>query len=131
MTEKILKEYFDGVVSAEVLNEDLIGTVETHKNGSNYKIIDYKSDADFIVTGNHLIKLCNDALNNKINIANLRIMAFALEASDYFIWDTNTKDGARVGEVIDNWSSPKPGAPLSREYVQHSAYYLETGTNKE
>ena len=131
MTEKIVKEYFEGIVSADALINDLIGTVETQKDTSHYKIVDYKSDEEFIVTSKHLIKLCNDVLNENININDLTTLAFALEASDYFIWDTNTKDGERVGEVIFNWSSPEISTPLTKKYVMHCAYFLETGTNKE
>ncbi len=131
MTEKNLKEYFEGTASANTLVDDLIGTVETKRGTSHYKIIDYKNDKEFIVTSKHLIKLCNDVLNEKINITDLTTIAFALESSDYFSWNTDTKDGSRVGEVIFNWSSPEIGTPLSKMYVMHCAYYLETGTNKE
>ena len=130
MKEQVLKEYFDGTISADKLSDDLIGTVEVKGAIANYNIINYKSDADFVVTSKHLIKLCKDVLDKRIKLADLRAIAFSLRCSDFFTWDSDTTDGGRVDEIIFNWESPEINTPTTKEYIMVCATYLETGKNK-
>ncbi|HRD39510.1 MAG TPA: hypothetical protein PLC65_12825 [Bacteroidia bacterium] len=130
MTEKILKDYFEGTVTAEALSIDLVGTTETKGTIRTHNIEDFKSDSEFVVTTQHIIKLCDDVINQKIKLDDLRAIAFALEFSDYFTWDKDTKDGNLVGDVIFNWSSPEINTPTTMDYVKYCAYYLTTGEHR-
>ena len=130
MREQILKEYFDGTISADKLSDDLIATVEVKGSIAKHNIINFKSDTDFVVTSKHLIQLCKDVLNDKIKLADMETIAFSLRSSDFFTWDSDTIDGGRVDEVIFNWESPEINTPTTKNYVMVCATYLETGKNK-
>lgn len=130
MTEQILKDYLNGITSAEILSKDLVGTVSGTRDIFFYKIIDINSNDQFVVTSKHLIKICVDIISHKIRIEDLRVIAFALEASDYFTWDTNTTDGTKVEDAIANWSSPVNSKPTTMEYINYCAFYLETGEHR-
>ena len=130
MTEQILKDYLDSKVSADILSNDLIGTVNNGRDISYYKITEIKSDDKFVVTTNHVIKICLDIISNKIKLEDLRAVAFALEASDYFTWDTNTKDGSKVDDAVSNWSTPENSKPTTMDYIKCCAYYLNTGEHR-
>ena len=130
MTEKILKEYFDGITSAEVLSIYLNDTVHSQGNVSTYNILNFKSDTEFVVTTKHLIKLCADLINKKIKLEYLKAICFCLESSDFFIWDTGTKDGNLVEGAISNLSSVKINAKTTMAYIEYCAYYLETGEHR-
>ena len=127
MTEQILKDYLENKASADILNKDLVGTVSKARDISYYKIANIESKEKFVVTTRHLIKICCDVISNKIKLEDLEAIAFALEASDYFTWDTNTNDGSKVDDAIANWSTPENNKTTTIEYVKYCAYYLETG----
>lgn len=130
MTEKILKDYFSGIVSADVLNENLVDSVSRQRDVSYYKITDMDSGDKFEVTPDHLLKVCLDVINNKIKIEYLDVISFALEASDYFTWNIETKEGKRVEDALSNWSTSENGTPVTMEYIKYCAYYLETGKHR-
>ena len=130
MTEQILKDYLENKASADILSKDLVGTVSNARDVSYYKIVDINSSDKFVVTTNHLIKICLDVINNKIQLEDLRVIAFALEASDYFTWDTNTKDGTKVDDTISNWSTPENSKSNTMDYIRYCAHYLETGEHR-
>ena len=117
-------------MSADILSNDLDGTVTNGRRVSYSKITDITSNDKFVVTTNHLIKICLDVISNKIKLEDLSVIAFAFEASDYFIWDTNTKDGSKVDDAISNWSTPENSKPATMDYVKYCAHYLETGEHR-
>ena len=130
MTEQILKDYLENKASADILSKDLVDTVSNARDVSYYKIADIDSSDKFIVTTKHLIKICLDVINNKIKLDDLRVIAFAREASDYFTWDNNTKDGTKVDDTISNWSTPENSKSTTMDYIKYCAHYLETGEHR-
>lgn len=130
MTEKTLKEYFEGKISTDKLNDDLKDTVSGNGVVSYYDIEEYRSDAKFTVTTKQIIQLCHDVLNENIRLEDLKTIAFCLEASDYFVYDSETPDGNKVQDFILNWTSPEINTPTTIGYVQYCAYYLETGEHR-
>ena len=127
MNEEILKKYFEGTATVKDLDKDLIGTVKIERNVSRHMITNFSHDSDFNVKSIHLIKLCDDVLNENLKLSDLGIIAFALVASDYFSWDSETIDGERVSEVIFQWDSPEINYPLTKENVKLWLHYLKTG----
>lgn len=128
MKENTLKEYLNGKASAEVLNADIIGTV-TITNDKYYNKITYNErDTKFIITTKHIVKIFEDIINQNIKLADLNTIFFELKASDYFMWDTNTEDGNKVQNIISNII--ETGKPITMEYIQYCAYYLETGEHR-
>ena len=130
MTEQILKDYFNGKTSAEKIGKDLPGTVSGTRESAHHDITDVGSDSGFVVTTKHLLKLCNDVLSHKITLEGLSVIAFTLEASDHFTWDTNTIDGKIVGSAIPNWTPSIKNEPVTMEYVRYCVYFLETGEHR-
>ncbi len=125
MTERILKDYFIGMVSADTLSIDLVGTVSGTEGVFHYSIEDVKSNGEFVVTAKHLIKICRDTIEGNLKLEDLNVIAFALEASDYFTWDADTEDGKKVSDALSNWTQP-----ITMQYIQYCAYYLETGEHR-
>lgn len=130
MTEQTLKEYLEGIVSADVLNADLVNTVSRGRDVSYYKISDVKNRNKFIITPMHLVKLCRDIIQQRISLENLDPIVFALEMSDYFSWDLETSEGARVNAAISNWANRESNNPVTIQYLQYCAFYLETGEHR-
>ena len=130
MTEQTLKEYLEGIVSADVLNADLVNTVSRGRDVSYYKISDVKNRNKFIITPMHLVKLCRDIIQQRISLENLDPIVFALEMSDYFSWDLETSEGARVNDAISNWVNRESNNPVTIQYLQYCAFYLETGEHR-
>ena len=130
MTEQILKDYLNGTTFVETLSKDLVETVSHSRDVSYYKIADIESADKFIVTTKHLLKICFDVIDHKLKLEDLEVIAFALESSDYFTWDTKTKDGNKVEDAISNWSTREINKPVTLEYVKYCAFYLETGEHR-
>jgi hypothetical protein len=130
MTEQILKDYLNGFSSVETLSRDIADTVSHSRDISYYKITDIKSVDQFIVTTKHLFKICFDVIDLNIKLEDLEVIAFTLESSDYFTWDTKTKDGNKVEDVISNWSTRESNKAATMEYVKYCAFYLKTGDHR-
>ena len=130
MTEQTLKGYLEGIVSADVLNADLVNTVSRGRDVSYSKISDVKNGSKFIITPMHLVKLCRDIIQQRISLENLDPIVFALEMSDYFSWDLETSEGARVNAAISNWANRESNNPVTIQYLQYCAFYLETGEHR-
>lgn len=130
MIEQVLRDYLNGIISAKTLSKDLADTSSNSGDVSRYKIVDIEVADKFIVTTKHLIKICFDVINHKLNLMDLEVIAFALKSSDYFTWDTNTKDGKKVEDAISNWSTQEINKPLTMKYVKYCSFYLETGEHR-
>ncbi|MBI2722994.1 MAG: hypothetical protein HYX39_12540 [Bacteroidetes bacterium] len=132
MTEKVLKEYFEGIASAATLSADLVGSVDIGRDTYRYHIQDFKSDVRFVLTSRHLIKLCNDVLNDNIKLSDLKTIASCLEFSQYFLIDADTTEGKRIQDIIFNWSSPEitKAKVTTIDYIKYCVYFLETGEHQ-
>lgn len=131
MKEEILKKYFEGKISAEVLNKDVNGS--SMRTGFDTSEVDIKimdEKGEYTVTINHLLNLCNDAIKGDISSENLNTIAFALIGSDYFSWNEFGEIGERVTNVIFEWDNPGIGFPLTRENLILWKEYLESGVHK-
>ena len=128
MHESILRDYFIGLVDEVVLKEDLKNTmVQTSKDVFSYKIV--SMDTEFEVLPDHLIKLCDAVISEKIETKDLRTIGFCLAATDYFLWDSNTELGNRVAETVLDWASPEINYPLTIENIKRFRERLLTGKN--
>ena len=119
MNEEILKEYFQGQVEPEVLNDNLIGShVKTTEKGSNYEIVEMS--IEFQVEPEHIINLCRDVINGKIQPEYLQIIAFALISSQYFVWDCNSSKRAdEMDAILNEWCSPAINYDLNVDNIQN------------
>jgi len=128
MTEETLKDYFDGKVSVGTLASDLKGNQVRTGNDTTFVQVTSKIDnEEYVLTKEHLTKLCNDTLAGLLTTTDLNTIAFGLIASDYFHWDNSTKDGEIVADTLFDWDNPDINFPLTADNLQLWKIYLETG----
>jgi hypothetical protein len=112
MREAVLRDFFEGRLSAASLTRDLYGALVTENSRvTRHRIVDMAEE--FEVRPAHLIMLCNAVLDGTVPIEQLKAIGFCLVASDAFHWDTNCPDGERVAEVAHDWSTPEINYPLT------------------
>ncbi len=116
MREVILKEFFEDQINIDALVADLSGTSTTESDITHVRIQDM--DTEFVVKPNHLVKLCDAALGNKLSSFHLKSIGFCLVASDTFEWDSDTVEGNRVAEVVFCFSSPETNYELNRHNIE-------------
>lgn len=129
MTEQKLKEYFENKISCTEFCNDLKGSqVKTSFDVTNVLITQIE-DGEFEIKLEHLIKLSNDVINGNLTTEDINTIAFALNFSDFFIWDENTVDGKIISDVVFDWDNPNIGYDLNIENFKKWKEYLETGNN--
>jgi len=124
MKEKILKDYFEGSVTAVQLGDEVRSSSETNEMIKHHAIEDFKGDKGFSITSQHMMKLCEDTLNNVLAPNDLTKIAFALRASDFFVWDASVWDGEKVDEVMFCWESPENNHPMTVASIKNWHGYL-------
>ncbi|NHM07981.1 hypothetical protein G4D82_12170 [Flavobacterium sp. CYK-4] len=116
MKEENLKKYFENLLTAQELSNDL--------ESSNIE------NGEFEIYRFHLIKICEDFINRKFSAFDITTIALALSFSDFFTWNGNSDDGKLIGEIVFDWSNPELGFDLTIDNFVHWKEYLETGSTK-
>jgi len=125
MKEETLRDYFDNLISTDILYMDVEGSeVKTSPDVIRTHIEDINEDGEYTITRNHLLKLCNDTLNGNLKTNHLTTIAFALICSDYFTWDSDEDDV--VANVIFDWDNPDINYPVTIENLKKWRHYLLT-----
>jgi anti-sigma28 factor (negative regulator of flagellin synthesis) len=127
MKESILKKYFENEISAKLLAEDLKNSQQKTGYDTTSVTIESIENGEFEIQKEHLTKLCIDYLTNQINSLDLNTIGFALMCSDFFHWDSETKSGEIISQVISDWDNENIGYDISRKNVQLWKEYLESG----
>ena len=117
MDEQILEDFLLDKV-------DLKDFVDTAFKRQNFK------EGDFIVTRQHLLKLCDLAIDKKITTELLVVISDNLIMSDYFSWDTDSADGEIVSETVFDWGNPEINYELNDLNLRLWREYLQTGEYK-
>jgi hypothetical protein len=126
MHEATLRDFLTGVVSAEALREDLVGTVEElGKQMHRHHVVPV--EGEFQVSGAQLVRLCDAVLTGHLDPSQLTSIGFCMIVSDYFHWDDETRDGFWVGETLHEWGSPEINYPLTQDNVRLFRERLITG----
>lgn len=126
MKAETLKGFFEGCVRASVLAGEAEKTDHDVRDDANDVLTDDLS-ADFVVTANHLVALCEAATHNDLQPCHLEVIASVLVRSERFVWDPSTPDGALVSKVIYAWEAPEINYVLSSETAKKFALLLRTG----
>src|SRR5438270_2046450 len=116
MHEATLRDFLTGVVTTDILRGDLVGTVEK-LGGKMHRHHIVSLEGEFEVTSSQLLRLCDAVLSGDLDPAELETVGFCMIASDYFHWDSETLDGARVAETRHDLASPEINYPLTLETV--------------
>jgi hypothetical protein len=114
LNERTLLGYFEGKVDASRLAADLKGSRNATGEVSRYSISDM--DEEFKVRAFHLEKLCDSFLAGDLSAEDLRIIGFALVASENFVWDE--EDEEVVSCVANEWAVPEINYPIDDENVR-------------
>ena len=128
MKAAVLRDFFLGLRTVEELRSDLEGTT-VQRGHASYEHTMADLDAEFTVEPHHLVKLCDAAIAGDISPDVLAAIAFGVIASDYFIWDTDSEIGKRVGVTLYDWSAPEINFALNRETAAKFRHRLLTGEN--
>ncbi|MBK8483682.1 MAG: hypothetical protein IPL31_04900 [Saprospiraceae bacterium] len=118
-------------MTAEQLSLDL----KDSQKKTSYDVISVfvttkQSKEKFLITKDHLIKLCNDTLNGKLSPNNLNTISFALITSEFFHWQGESKDTEIIETVIYDWDNPDNGFDLSLKNIALWKEYLISGEYK-
>ena len=135
MTEQALLNYFQDKISADELAIDLTDSQKkTSYDTTSVYITQLESEDEFVITKAHLLKLCNDMLNEKFRIIDINTIAFALMTSEFFTRNEDDIDASIIENVIFDWDNPEIGYALTLDNMKKWKEYLETGNynfNKE
>jgi hypothetical protein len=126
MHEATLRDFLLGAVTGDVLREDLVGTVEhLGERMSHHHVASL--EGEFEVSADQLVRLCDAVLEGLLQPEQLQSIGFCMIASDYFHWDGDDPDGARVAETLYDWAAPEIHYPLTLETARLFRERLVTG----
>jgi hypothetical protein len=117
MNETVLRDFFIGAASAADLGRDMAEAVIEHAPGHTSQTIE-SVDGEFEVRSEHLVRVCDSVIAGALVAADLEKIGFCLIASDFFIWDGDNEDGARVAETAHDWASPEVNYQLTAATTQ-------------
>lgn len=122
LCESTLRGFFLDEVTATELRERVASCVE-HLNATEH-VVHLRRDlsADFPVTRSHLLKLCQSALDGDLPPDALPIIAFALHATDHFLWDSDEDEV--LAAVLSDWSAPEICYPLTTPNLKRFQRWL-------
>ncbi len=130
MRESKLKEYFEDSFTAELLSEDL----KDSQKKTGYDVTTVNIDSiivgEFEIKREHLVKLCNDTIDGRLQLSDLNTIGFALMTSEFFYWNEETEDGKIIEAVIFDWDNPEMEHDLIIKNVALWKEYLLTGNYK-
>ncbi len=127
MTEQKLKEYFESKLTAEQFALDLKDSQQKTGYDTTAVYIDNLNEGEFEIRTEHIIKLLDDAISNKLQPIDLNTIGFALMTSDYFFWNNDTESGERIANVIFELDNPEIGFDLTSKNFLLWKEYLLTG----
>jgi hypothetical protein len=128
--EIVLRNFFEGHMSAEELATEAAGAFDRHTDGNRTvfsQLTATRMDREFEVTPAHIVQLVDSVLARRLTFEALDAIAFCLEASDAFVWDYETPEGARVGDSLFWLGTPEANYSLTEVVLQKVRHYLLTG----
>ena len=128
MDASILKRFFVGTASAAELSA-AAGELWQWTSSDIRRLLWVELDEEFTVSVEHLVKLSDAVLDDALPADALAGIAFGLIADDHFLWDTDTPEGDRIGEALDDWSTPEINYPPTKGNIRKFRHLLLTGEN--
>ena len=122
MTEQNLKKYFENKITVQELKSDVKNSQTKTGFDTTSVYIKQLNDGEFEIQKEHLIKLCEDFIAQKLDAEDLNTIAFSLFSSEYFDWN-----GDEMSNVIFDWDNPIIGYDINLKNVQLWKNYLENG----
>lgn len=131
LRESDFKKYFEGNISAKALVEAIhsghaiersIPELPTSPNTPVRTEFVYHQEfhdlkEDFVLQKGHILKLCNDFLEDRLTEWDLDDITFLFGACDSIIWDFDSEQGAIIGDIISEWSMHELDHTITKENV--------------
>jgi hypothetical protein len=117
MDEQALEDFLLGKIDGKDFAEKVF-------NKPSYK------DGGFLLTRNHLLKLCDLAIERKIGVGLLESLSDHLMFSDHFKWDKESEEGDLVSQTIFEWGNPTTNYEINELNLKLWKEYLQTGEYK-
>ena len=130
MKEIVIRHFFEGQATPADLAADAAGAFDrrTDSAGTVFSQLHATSmDRDFDVFPGHIVALVDAVLDGAIDLEELEAIAFCIEASDKFMWDTDTEAGERVARALFLLGAPEVNFPLTSAVLRKIRHLLETG----
>lgn len=132
MKEVVLRHFFEGHATVDELAADAEGAFERRVDsaGAVFNQLHATPMAeDFAVSASHVAHLVEAVQAGQLSLDALDAICFCLEASDHFVWDTDTEDGERVADALFWLGTPEINYPLTPLVLEKVHRYLLTGEN--
>jgi hypothetical protein len=121
MREEVLRQFFEGELTAKELAQDVAGSIK--KTGSRISTLSIENmDRDLKVTTEMALRLCDAVLSGELPANDLHAIGFALQASERFQWNGDEDDV--LAEVLADWSCPEANYPLNLDNVRRFRDWL-------
>jgi hypothetical protein len=128
--EIVIQYFFEGHATVDELATDAADAFARHTDSAGTVFSQLRAlpmNHDFAVTGQHIVKLVEAVQRADLSLDALDAIAFCLEASDHFTWDTDTSDGDRVARSLFLLGTPEVNYPLTERVLAKIHHYLVTG----
>ena len=127
MKEQVLIDYLQNKIAVKDLAADIKESQKrTSHDTTTVYIVELKSETEFVVKREHLIRLCNDALDGNLNFEDLNTIAYALFTSEFL----NREENDQIMEdVLFEWDNPEIGFPLTYDNMKKWKLLLEKEIN--
>ncbi len=104
MTEQKLKEYVENKITIDELKSDVKNSQTKTGFDTTSVYIKQIDEGEFEVQKEHLIKLCDDFIAQKLDSEDLNTIAFSLIASEYFDWngDETKEFNNKLNTLLEN-----------------------------
>lgn len=132
MREVILRLFFQGHATAADLAFDLEHTVSRQGPDGGPPVFRHRvenMEVDFEVQPGHIVQLIDAVASGGLGLADLDALCFCIEASDRFVWSTDTPDGARVATALFWLGTPEINYPLTPGVLAKIRHFLVDGEN--
>ena len=128
MKETVLRDYFENKVTVKTLAENVKDTQKRATYDTiSVKVEQVQDGTTYQIRKEHLLRLCNEVLNGKLSLEDINSIALTLVFSEYFFWDTKTKEGEMIETTVYDWDSPEINFPLTLSNMKLWKQYFETG----
>jgi hypothetical protein len=118
LQEDTVARFLRGAAIGDQLEAEIASALErVSATRERVEIADMQTE--LVVTSDMLVAICDAATMSAISPASVRIVAFAIIASDHFTWTEDI-----VGEVLHDWAAPEVHLVLSVENFQRFKRWL-------
>lgn len=118
LNEKTIAAFLAGTLEPQALDREVRSAVE-RVDDIRTRVFVRGMSTPLVVSVPMAVSLCDAAIDQRIAPESLRVLAFAVVASDRFEWNDEV-----VAEVLHDWSAPEINYPLTPENLRRFRMWL-------